>query len=53
MDTFLLVRCDGDAPANAKEESLTAISLWRLQQINPSGGGRRISLPPPQKIMGK
>jgi hypothetical protein len=50
-------RCDGDAPPYAKEESMVsiaAISLWRLQQISPSGGGRRVSpLPPPQKITWK
>jgi hypothetical protein len=48
-------RCDGDAPPYAKEESMVsmaAISLWRLQQISPSKGGRRVQ-PPPQKITGK
>jgi hypothetical protein len=34
--------------------SMAAISLWRQQQISPSGGGRRVSPPlSPQKIMGK
>jgi hypothetical protein len=33
---------------------MAAISLRRLQQISPSGGGRRVPPPlPPQKIIGK
>jgi hypothetical protein len=50
-------RCDGDAPSYAKEESMVlmeVISLRWLQQISPSGCGRRVPPPSlPQKIMGK
>jgi hypothetical protein len=50
-------RCDGDAPPYAKEDlmvSMAVIFLQRLQQINPSGGGRRVPPPLlPQKIIGK
>jgi hypothetical protein len=33
--------------------SMAAISLRQLQQISPSGGGRRVPPLPPQKIMEK
>jgi hypothetical protein len=36
---------DEDAPPHAEEESvamMATISHWRQQQINPSGGGRRV-----------
>jgi hypothetical protein len=46
-----------EIPPYAKEESvvsMAAISLWQLQQISPSEGGRRVPPPPPpQKITGK